>query len=422
MTLYSIIFLTLAFSAFFSGMEIAFISSNKLKIEVDKNQGVFSARILSFFAKKPSRFLGALLLGNNIALVIYGIAMAKLLEEPVFNLLPASLHSELLLLLIQTILSTLVILLVAEFIPKILFRISPNRILSVFAIPSILIFWLLYPVILLFIGLSEVMLRKVFRIRLSGEDYNFNVVDLDEYVKEFAPDDEEEQEMSQEIQMFQNAIEFRLVKLRECMVPRPEIIGLEQNEPLTRLKEKFVETGFSKILIYRDSIDHIIGYAHAYDMFSGPLSIKQILKPVPIFPETMLARIALAQLIREHKSLGVVVDEFGGTSGLVTMEDLMEEIFGEISDEYDVEELVEKKITENEYLFSGRLEIDYLNEQYPFDFPESDEYETLAGFILHYSKSIPATGDEIVIHRFHFNITHASDTRIEQVHLRIRDD
>lgn len=422
MTLASIIILTLAFSAFFSGMEIAFISSNKLKIEVDKNQGALSARILSFFAKKPSRFLGALLLGNNIALVIYGIAMAKLLEDPVRNFIPPFLESELVALLLQTIISTLLILMVAEFIPKVLFRINPNRILSFFAFPAILIFWLLYPMILLFIGLSEVILKKIFRIRFTGEDYNFNVVDLDEYVREFTPDHEEEQEISQEIQMFQNAIDFRSVKLRECMVPRPEIMALEENEPLEKLKESFIETGYSKILVYRDVIDDVIGYTHAYDMFSEPENIRQILKPVHFFPETMPARHALTQLIRERRSLGVVVDEFGGTSGLVTLEDLMEEIFGEIADEYDVEEFIEKKIGEGEYLFSGRMEIDYLNEQYSLEIPVSDEYETLAGFILHHSKSIPDTGDEIFTGRFHFTVTHASEIRIEQVHLRVMEE
>jgi len=418
----TIIIISLLFSAFFSGMEIAFISSNRLKIEIDKNQGVFSARILSGFARRPSRFLGAMLLGNNIALVLYGIAMAQILEDPLRTSLPGALGSDIIVLLLQTIISTLLILLVAEFMPKILFRINPNNVLSFFAIPAQLIFWVLYPVILVFIGLSELILRGVFRLRFNAESYNFTVGDLDEYVRQFTPVEEEQHEVSQEIQMFQNAIDFRSVKLRECMVPRPEITALEEGEPIETLKERFIDTGFSKILIYRESIDHIIGYAHVYDIFSQPGGIREILKPVPIFPETMLARNALAELIRQHRSLGVVVDEFGGTSGMVTLEDLMEEIFGEIADEYDVEEEVEKQLGEYEYLFSGRLEIDYLNQEYPLNLPESDEYETLAGFILHHNKSIPQPGEEIVIGPYHFTVTQASETRIEQLHLRMLSD
>ena len=416
-----LIITTLLFSAFFSGMEIAFISSNKLKIEVDKSKGMFSARILSDFTKTPSKFIGALLLGNNIALVIYGIAMAKLLEPVIINILPLHLSTEFVILIIQTIISTLIILFIAEFIPKALFRIYPNKILNFFAIPVKLFYLIFYPVIYVFIGFSEFVLKKLFRIKFTYKKHNFSPIDLDEYVKEFIPADDSESELNQEIQMFQNAIDFRNVKLRECMIPRTEIISLNENESIDVLKQNFIDTGHSKILIYKESIDDIIGYTHSYDMFKNPSSIKSILKSVIIVPETMLANKVLSMMIQQHKSIAVVVDEFGGTSGMITMEDIIEEIFGEIEDEYDVEELIEKQIKNNEYIFSVRLEIDYLNEKYKLNLPESDDYETLAGLILHHHENIPENGEQIIIEHFIFNILLASQTRIEQIHLKIKE-
>lgn len=416
-----LIITTLLLSAFFSGMEIAFISSNKLKIEVDKSKGMFSARILSDFTKTPSKFIGALLLGNNIALVIYGIAMAKLLEPVIINILPLHLSTEFVILIIQTIISTLIILFIAEFIPKALFRIYPNKILNFFAIPVKLFYLIFYPVIYVFIGFSEFVLKKLFRIKFTYEKYNFSPIDLDEYVKEFIPADDSESELNQEIQMFQNAIDFRNVKLRECMIPRTEIIALNENESIEILKQNFIDTGHSKILIYKESIDDIIGYTHSYDMFKNPTSIKSILKSVIIVPETMLANKVLSMMIQQHKSIAVVVDEFGGTSGMITMEDIIEEIFGEIEDEYDVEELIEKQTKNNEYIFSARLEIDYLNEKYKLNLPESDDYETLAGLMLHHYENIPKNGEQIIIGHFIFNILLASQTRIEQIHLKIKE-
>ncbi len=416
-----LIITTLLLSAFFSGMEIAFISSNKLKIEVDKSKGMFSARILSDFTKTPSKFIGALLLGNNIALVIYGIAMAKLLEPVIINILPLHLSTEFVILIIQTIISTLIILLIAEFIPKALFRIYPNKILNFFAIPVKLFYLIFYPVIYVFIGFSEFVLKKLFRIKFTYEKYNFSPIDLDEYVKEFIPADDSESELNQEIQMFQNAIDFRNVKLRECMIPRTEIIALNENESIEILKQNFIDTGHSKILIYKESIDDIIGYTHSYDMFKNPTSIKSILKSVIIVPETMLANKVLSMMIQQHKSIAVVVDEFGGTSGMITMEDIIEEIFGEIEDEYDVEELIEKQTKNNEYIFSARLEIDYLNEKYKLNLPESDDYETLAGLMLLHYENIPKNGEQIIIGHFIFNILLASQTRIEQIHLKIKE-
>jgi CBS domain containing-hemolysin-like protein len=416
-----LIITTLLLSAFFSGMEIAFISSNKLKIEVDKSKGMLSARILSDFTKTPSKFIGALLLGNNIALVIYGIAMAKLLEPVIINILPFHLSTEFVILIIQTIISTLLILFIAEFIPKALFRIYPNKILNFFAIPVKLFYLIFYPVIYVFIGFSEFVLKQLFRIKFAYEKYNFSPIDLNEYVKEFIPADDNENELNKEIQMFQNAIDFRNVKLRECMIPRTEIVALNENESIDVLKQNFIDTGHSKILIYKESVDDIIGYTHSYDMFKNPSSLKSILKSVIIVPETMLANKVLSMMIQQHKSIAVVVDEFGGTSGMITMEDIIEEIFGEIEDEYDVEELIEKQKKNNEYIFSARLEIDYLNEKYKLNLPESDDYETLAGLMLHHHGNIPKNGEQIIIRHFIFNILLASQTRIEQIHLKIKE-
>ncbi len=414
-----IVIITLILSAFFSGIEIAYISSNKLKIEVEKNKGNFSAVLLSRFINIPSKFIGALLLGNNIALVVYGIAMAIILEPVLLNILPEGLQQEYFILLCQAIIATLLILIVAEFIPKALFRIKPNAILNIFAIPLSLFFYIFYPIVFLFIGFAEWILRKLFQVKLTQQKYVFSPIDLDEYVREFSPDMESEEEITDEIQMFQNAMEFKNVKLRECMVPRTEIEALEENENIESLKQRFIETGHSKILIFKESIDHVIGYTHSFDLFRQPDSIKEILKSIIIVPETMFANEVLKMMIQQHKSAAVVVDEFGGTSGMVTMEDIMEEIFGEIEDEYDSEDLKEEKLNKNEYIFSARLEIDYLNRKYNFNLPESEEYETLAGFIINHHEDIPDVNEEIIISRFAFIILKASDNRIDQVKLKI---
>jgi len=341
---WQIIVSTLLLSAFFSGMEIAFITANKLKIELDKSKGLISARILSAFNKKPSRFIGAILLGNNIALVIYGIAMAQMLEPVISATLPKGFHNEFILILTQTIISTFLILFVAEFIPKVLFQIRPNAIIGFFAVPVYLFYYLFYPIIYLFIGLSEFLLKKIFRVPLSNYSFSFNLVDLEYYLKEFSVETDEEVDLQQEIQMFQNVIEFRDVKLRECMIPRTEIAAVEINDSIKKVKQKFIDTGFSRVPIYEDTIDNIIGYAHAFDLFRNPKEIKSISKPLTFLPETMLANNVLNSFIQDGASLAVVVDEFGGTSGMVTIEDIIEEIVGEIEDEYDMEDLVEKVI------------------------------------------------------------------------------
>lgn len=418
---YTLILTTLLLSAFFSGMEIAFISSNKLKIELDKNKGMVSARLISGFTKKPSHFISAMLVGNNIALVMYGVAITKKLDPFLGLNLPASLNNEFFVFLIQTILSTLLILIVAEFLPKILFRINSNALVTFFAIPVSIFYYLLFPVILIFINLSEFILKRILLIKISGKIYEFSPVDLDNYMREFDSKLLDESEVRQEIQMIQNAMEFHNVKLRECMVPRNEIVAIEENDPVEKLASQMAETGLSRILVYRGSIDNIIGYVHSFDLFSKPQIIQPLIKPIIIAPETMTANKILTTFIQQHKSIALVVDEFGGTSGIVTMEDIIEEIFGEIDDEYDKEEKTEKQVSATEFIFSGRHEIDYLNGKYMIQLPESDDYETLAGLILHYHEDIPAKGEEILIGNFAFIILQATNTLIQQVQLKILD-
>lgn len=414
-----IILIMILFSGFFSGMEIAFVSSNRLKQELDLKRDILGARVLSVFYNNPSRFIGSLLLGNNIALVIYGIAMAKLLEPWILNLTPEALHSEFFVLIIQTIISTLIILVTAEFFPKVLFRINPNTTLKFFSFPVWIFYYTFYPFVLLYIGFSEFILTKIFRVDLSSKSYEFSAVDLEEYVKEYKPDEETQEEYNQEILMIQNAMGFKNVKLRDCMVPRTEVMALEINDDTDTLTKLFIETGHSKIMIYKETIDHIVGYVHSFDLFQKPKSIKEIVRIVDVFPETMAANDLLNDFIRNHKSVAIIVDEFGGTSGIVTMEDVIEEIFGEIEDEYDNEEMVDRQVSENIYILSARVEIDYLNDKYKLAIPVSDEYETLAGFILQHHQSIPEINEEIFIPPYKFVVLKSSGNKLEEVKLEL---
>ena len=408
------------FSAFFSGMEIAFVSSSRLKHELDMKRNILPARVLSSFYEHPSKFIGALLLGNNIALVIYGIFMALVLGPPIKQFLPPSMQSEFYVLLVQTVLATLLILIVSEFIPKVLFRINPNTILKTFAIPVWVFYYLFYPLIFLYIGISEWVIRLFFRVDVSSSKYTFSAIDLDEYVQELQQETSEDEPLVQEIQMMQNAIDFKNLKLRDCMIPRTEIVAADIREPVQGLRRLFTRSGHSKIMIYEGSIDNLRGYVHAYDMFKHPRHIGEVMRPVEIFPETTAASTVLSLFIKNHKSVAVVVDEFGGTSGIVTMEDIIEEIFGEIEDEYDTDNVVEKQLSDTEYIFSARLEVDYLNEKYNFNLPESEEYETLAGLILHYYESIPPIQEEIDIPPFSFKILKATGNRLEEVSMKVR--
>ncbi len=412
---WGVILSMLVFSAFFSGMEIAFVSANKLKIELDGKQGDFFAKIISNFLKRPSRFIGAMLVGNNIALVVYGIFMAKNLEPKI----AAFTDSELVILLLQTILSTLIILVTAEFLPKTLFRINPNLMLRFFALPLFIIYWIMFLPMLLVIGISELLI-KIFSPQLSSdEDLNFGRIDLEHYLKEGTENSLSQEEVDHEIQIFQNALDFSKVKARECMIPRTEIVALEMEEDLEKLKDKFIETGLSKILIYRDNIDNIIGYTHSFELFKKPESIKSILLPLPIIPMSMQANEILEIFIQQKRSIAVVVDEFGGTAGIVTIEDIIEEIFGEIEDEHDKEVLVETRINEHEFLFAARLEVDYLNDEYNLGLPESDNYETIAGLIIDTFESIPTMNEQIQKDQFVFTVKKVFQNRIDLVHLKV---
>ncbi|MHA7111011.1 hemolysin family protein [Sunxiuqinia elliptica] len=415
------IFVTILFSAFFSGMEIAFVSANKLRLELDKQQNFVSARILSLFTQHPGQYIATMLVGNNIALVIYGIAFAKLLEPFFFRWV----QTDSLVLLLQTISSTLLILVTAEFLPKTLFRINPNTFLRFFSIPLAFFYFLFYPVTKLTMGISSALLKVFFKSTYSKQVKKtvFNRVDLDHFVKEQNEDQTfGEEEVENEVKLFRNALDFSKVKLREVMVPRTEMEVMDVNSSMDELIQKFIETGYSRILFYQDNIDNIIGYIHHSTIFSNPGSIRSNLNKVLIVPETMPASKLLSKFIQQHRSIAIVVDEFGGTSGMVTSEDILEEIFGEIEDEHDTIDFVERKLSENEYILSARIELDDLNEKYNLGFPVEENFETLAGFILFHHESIPKINTVIDIEHYRFKILKATNTKIELVNLKILDN
>lgn len=416
-----IVSITLFFSALCSGLEIAFSSLNRLQLEVELKKNSFSARIISLFFKNQSRFITSLLLGNNIALVIYGMSMSAIIGGSI------NIPNDFLMLLVQTLLSTMLVLLVGEFLPKVLFRINPNAILSFFALPTYLCFCLLYPLILVYTGISEFLIRFVLRQKISDSTYKFSTVDLNDYISEFADPEEENEDVQQEIQLFQNAMEFRSVKLRECMGPRNEIEAVKPTDTLGFVKNRFEDTKHSKLIVYEENIDNIVGYVHLNDVIRAVTAgqdsdISRLVRPIDFFPETYTADRLLKHFIQRHQGLAVVVDEFGGTSGIVSMEDVIEEIFGEIDDEYDVEEETEKEIGKDIFVFSARLEIDYLNETYKLDLPVSDDYETLAGMILHYCEDIPTVGETFNIGKYNVSILKASDMKLEEVKLELGDN
>lgn len=414
-----LIIITLAFSAFFSGIEIAFISANRLKIALDENQGGVRANILAKFAKQPSRFIGTMLLGNNVAIVIYGMLMAMVLEPLIENLT----ENAVLILLLQTIISTLLVLIFAEFLPKAIFRINPNRIISIFAIPLQIISVILLPFTYITVGLANLIL-KIF-IKDMDEDLEviaFEKTDLDSYLEESLNKVENKEELDHEVKIFHNALKFSEVIARDCMIPRNEIIAFELEDDIKEIKDKFIETGLSKILIYRETIDHIIGYIHSYEMFKNPENIKSALLPVSIVPETITANNILEDLIQKNRSIAIVIDEYGGTAGMITMEDVIEEIFGEIIDEHDLGDISHHQLTENKFEFSGRTEIDFINDNYPLNIPEDEEYETLAGYIIKQIEEIPEQGDVIKVDKYEITILEVSQAKIEYVSLEKIED
>ena len=410
------IFLLLAMfaSALFSGIEIAFVSANRLKIELDKNKGVFSAKILANFLKQPAKFIGAMLLGNNVALVIYSIIMAKFLEPIIIANIG---ENEVAILLIQTLVSTLVVLFFAEFLPKTLFRINPNKVLTIAAIPLTIVYYILYPFTYITVGISNLIL-KIFKVDTSESDLAFSKIDLEDFIANIQEREEAGEEVDSEIQIFKNALGFSEVKVKECMIPRTEVIAMEVEDSIEDLKQKFIETGLSKVLIYRDSIDNIIGYVHSKELFKKPASIKAVLLPVSIVPEVMLVNEVLKKSLKERRSIAVVVDEFGGTSGVLTIEDIIEEIFGEIEDEHDKEGLIENQIDDITFQFSARIEIDYINEKYKLDLPTSEEYETLGGYLINLYESIPEQNETIEAEGTLFTINEVSGNKIESITLK----
>ncbi|MFY0626027.1 MAG: HlyC/CorC family transporter [Reichenbachiella sp.] len=414
------IFACIVFSALFSGIEIAFITTNKLHIELQGKQGSFSARILSKFASKPSRFIATTLIGNNLTLVIYGILMAILLEPWLANILPIHLQNDLLILLFQTIISTVIVLFTAEFIPKSIFLTNPYGLLSILSVPFLLIYYIMSPAVFIIVEASKFVITKILRLNYSDDKPVFGLTDLNNYIKHlsFEEDDDNAQEADIDAKYFNNALDFKTIKVRECMIPRTEIIAVEKEDSIQDLKDQFVESGHSKILIYDDSVDNIIGYCHSMEMFKKPKNIEDILTRITIVPETMAANELLIQLIKEHKSLALVVDEYGGTSGIVSLEDIIEEIFGEIKDEHDDEDLLEEELNPNEYMLSARQEIDYLNDTYSWSLPIG-EYDTLGGLILAVNENLPDQGQVIEIPGYSFEMMSMEDARIEKVKLKI---
>ena len=422
-----IIILSLFFSAFFSGMEIAYVSANKIHIEIEKKQSGLLSKLLAKITSRPSQFIATMLIGNNIALVVYGLYMGDFLLSWFSESLPTKitlifyLFNELSL-LTQTLISALVILLTAEFLPKVFFQIYANKLLKLFALPAYLCY-LLFSVFSNFvIWITDVVLKTFFKSEGDEVQLAFSKVELGNYISEQMESVEAHDIIDSEIQIFQNALEFSEVKSREVMVPRTELSAVEIHDSVLTLNESFTQTGHSKIIVYKNTIDDILGYVHSFDLFKNPKNIKSILRPVEYVPETMFAKDVLNILTKKRKSLAVVLDEYGGTSGIMTVEDIIEELVGEIEDEHDKIELVEHKISSNNFIFSARLEVDYLNETYKIQIPESENYETLGGFIVNHTEEIPTKNQEIYIGRFKLIIKEVSNIKIELVQLKIIQD
>ena len=409
-----IILTTLVLSAFFSGFEIAYVSSNKVHLEILKKQEGVIANVLTKLTRKPSKLLATMLVGNNVALVVYGFEMGKVMTA----LLPDFFQN----VLWHTIISTLIILITAEFMPKVFFQIYANQLLKIFAIPAYFFYLLFYPLSSFVMWISDFVLRVFFKTKGDYVPLSFTKVELVDYISEQLENVPKKEEMDSEVQMFQNALEFSGVKAREIMIPRTEIVAVELNESIENLIATFVSSGFSKILIYNENIDDILGYVHSFDMFKKPKNIKEVLIPIVNIPETIQINEVLNLLTRKRKSMAVVLDEYGGTSGIVTLEDIVEELFGEIEDEHDKDKFIEEQLSETEYLFSARLEVEYLNETYHLEIPESEEYETLGGFIVLHNEGIPTQGEKIEISPFTFVIEACSQTKIETVRLIVNNE
>ncbi|NOR27004.1 MAG: DUF21 domain-containing protein [Lutibacter sp.] len=413
----AVILISILLSAFFSGMEIAYISANKFQIELEKKKAGFIAKIVTKLTSKSSKLITTMLVGNNIALVVYSLFMG----EFIVNFLPLNEFNEFSILLIQTILSTLIILITAEFLPKAIFRIYANETLWFFA-PFAYLFYVIFHYISDFITfISDFFLRVFFNSSKIIQQTEFSKEELGNYISKQLENTKDIENVDSEIQIFQNALEFDNVKAREIMIPRTEIIAVDINESIQNLKDLFIKTGYSKILVYKESLDHVLGYAHAFELFKKPKTLRSILLPVEFVPESMMINNVLNVLIKKKKSISVVLDEFGGTSGIITVEDIVEELFGEIVDEHDTVKLLENKINDREFEFSARLEVDYLNETYNLNIEENEAYETLGGFIVYHNEDIPKQGEVIEINNLYFKMFKVDSSKIKEVYLKILD-
>lgn len=405
-------------AAFFSAMELSFIASNKLRIELDRKQGQFGSGIIALFTRNPGLYISTMLIGVNIATVIFSMLTADLIEAWLKNIIP----SEVIIFIIQTVITTFIILVFADFLPKSVVRISPNFFLSLLAVPTAIFYFLFYPVSKFTLWLANIIMRLFFGIKTKSKEQEnriFTRIDLDHFVNDLVETEEEKQEEHSNLRIFQNALDFSSVKARECMVPRTEIVALSLDSSTDELRQQFIESGHSKILLYRDNIDNMAGYYELKDILHGPSDIVSGMRKLPVVPETMTANKILRMLSDAKKSIALVVDEFGGTAGVITIEDVLEEIVGDIEDEHDTSDLVEKKLAEKEFVLSGRLDIDYLNEEYDLGLPESDEYTTLAGLILFAHGNIPKQQEKIRVGRNLFTVLKSSSTKVELLKLKI---
>jgi putative hemolysin len=411
-------------SAFFAGTEMAFVSSNKFKVELDKNKANLTGRLLGVVTKSPSKFIGTMLVGNSIALVVFGLMAALLLEPPIEHLLNNWFGKapQVVVIITQTVLSTFFILITAEFLPKVISSLNPNRFLNFVVLPTTLFYYLFQLPVYIVVFLAKIILG-IFKVKMKEEEVTFEKTDLNYYLQQVTySGNNNTTEVENEVKILQNVLEFPSVRARDCMVPRTELVALEVSSSIEELKKLLIETGHSKILVYRDTIDDIIGFVDSFQMFKDPKDLKSLIMPIMFVPETMFVQDILTQFSQQRRSISVVVDEYGGTAGMLTMEDIIEQIFGEIDDELDVVDNNARKISDYEYIFSARLEIDYLNDEYKLDLPESEEYTTLAGMILFYNQDLPKENDEIEFKQFKFLINRVSETRIEEVTLYILRD
>ena len=413
------IVICLLLSAFFSGVEIAYISSNKVYLGIEKMQDTFVSRILYKLTKNPSKFIAAMLIGNNIALVVYGILMSNLILR--FLVENGFSDTYWMVFVVQVVCASAVIIITAEFLPKIFFQIYANTLFKILAIPAYFFYQIFYYFSSSIIWMSNKILKFFFRIKDSDEQLLFSKIELGNYITEQMKSIENQESVDSEIQIFQNALEFSGVKARDIMNPRTEIAAVELNDDIMELRQMFIETGYSKILVYQNSLDDIIGYVHSFDLFKKPATIKQVMISVEFVPETIFVKEVLNLLTRKRKSVAIVLDEYGGTSGMITVEDIVEELFGEIEDEHDlmVEAFTEEEISEGKYLFSSRLDVEYINETYKLNIPESDSYSTLGGFVVHHTNEIPVTGTIIQIENFEIEIKQASNKKIELVQISV---